>query len=153
MVLALLLASTRSARKIGVMPVPESVVASVVADTSTRMKDPQFTQIAVGHFVETQGEIARFLSARAARIGGAQGVLEAAFHAELLCECLRRHSGRTSLRAVDLRTLDHATKGDPVAAFSAREPALASYVASNVEAEVLRGELCRIGLALVLSQR
>jgi len=132
------------------MPVAESIVESVVAETSKRMQDPRYTELAVGSFVQTQVEIARFLSARSGRIGGAQGVLEVAFHAELLCECLRRSHGRT-LPEVDLRTLDRASKGDPVATFSLREPALASYVASNVETESLRGELCRIGLAVLLA--
>ena len=132
------------------MAVSESVVSSVVSETSERMRDPQFTQVAVGHFVETQPEIARFLSARSRSIGGAQGVLEAAFHAELMCECLRRQS-HGDVPAVDLRTLDRASQGDVVTVFSEREPALASYVASNVETQLLRRELCRIGLALVLA--
>ncbi|MET0343917.1 MAG: hypothetical protein ABW252_23080 [Polyangiales bacterium] len=132
------------------MPVPESVVASVVQDTSERMRDPEFTQLTVGHFVESQPELARYLSARAGRIGGAQGVLEAAFHAERLSECLHRHAGKPP-RVVDLRTLDRASKGDPVAAFTEREPALASYVASNVDGEPLRREICRLALALALT--
>ena len=132
------------------MAVPESVVTSVVTETSERMRDPQFTQLTVGHFVEMQPELARFLSARSRSIGGAQGVLEAAFHAELMCECLRRSRG-ADVPAVDLRTLDRASQGDPVAVFTVREPALASYVASNIEAQALRRELCRIGLALVLA--
>lgn len=128
----------------------ESMVAEVVALTSERMREPSFSQLAVGNFVEEQPEIARFLSARAGRIGGAQGVLEVAFHAELLCECLRRSLGR-ELPQVNLRTLDRASRDDPAATFSAREPALASLVASNVESESVRAELCRIGLALLLA--
>src|SRR4051812_12923337 len=72
------------------MPVLESLVASVVAETSERMRDAQFAQVAVGNFVQSQPELASYLSGRASRIGGAQGVLEVAFHAELLCECLRQ---------------------------------------------------------------
>ena len=132
------------------MPVPESVVEAVVLETSERMKEPHFTQVAVGHFVESQPEMARFLSVKSARIGGAQGVLEAAFHAELLCECLRR-SLKRELPTVSLRVLDRASQGDTVATFSAREPALASYIASNIAQEALRLELCRIGLALALA--
>lgn len=114
------------------------------------MKEPQFAQVAVGHFVESQPEMARFLSVRSARIGGAQGVLEVAFHGELLCECLRR-SLKRELPSVSLRVLDRASQGDTVATFTSREPALASYVASNIEQESLRLELCRIGLALSLA--
>lgn len=131
------------------MPVPESVVEAVVREFSDSMKDPQFTQVTVGHFVESQPELARFLSVKSARIGGAQGVLEAAFHAELLGECLRRSLKRT-LPAVSLRALDRASQGDPQATLSKREPALASYIASNIEHDALRLELCRLGLALSL---
>jgi hypothetical protein len=129
------------------MPVLESLVASVVQDTSQRMTDPQFAQVAVGHFVQSQPELASYLSGRAARIGGAQGVLEVAFHAELICECLRQQRGK-ELPRVPLRVLERAAKGDALAEFSAAQPALASYVASNVESEPVRLELCRIGLAL-----
>jgi hypothetical protein len=132
------------------MPVPETLVASVVADTSERMSDPQFAQVAVGHFVQSQPELASYLSARSSRIGGAQGVLEVVFHAELLCECLRQQHAK-ELPRVPLRVLERAAKGDAVAEFAAAEPALASYVASNVEGDAVRTELCRIGLALRLA--
>jgi len=132
------------------MPVPETLVASVVADTSRRMSDPQFAQVAVGHFAQAQADLASYLSSRASRIGGAQGVLEVVFHAELLCECLRQHHGK-ELPRVPLRLLERAAKGDAVAEFAAAEPALASYVASNVDGEPVRVELCRVGLALKLA--
>jgi len=132
------------------MAVAESLVASVVADISARMKDPRFTQIAVGHFVESQPQLAQYMSVKAARIGGAQGVLELAFHAGFLCECLKKHTGR-DLPTVDFKLLDFASQGDPVARFTAREPALASYVGSNLDQENQRVELCRIGLALVMA--
>jgi hypothetical protein len=131
------------------MPVPESVVEEVVRDFSDQMKEPHFTQAAVGHFVESQPELARFLSIRASRIGGTQGVISAAFHGELMGECLRRHEHR-ELPQVSFSDLDRASKGDPITTFAAREPALSSYVASNVDDDALRLELSRIGLALSL---
>jgi hypothetical protein len=133
------------------MAVLESVVASVVSDTSQRMSDPQFAQVAVGNFVQTQPELASYLSSRSSRIGGAQGVLEVAFHAELLSECLRQAHRREALPRVPFRMLERAATGDAMVDFSAAEPALASYVASNVERELIRVELCRIGLALVFA--
>ena len=50
------------------MAIEEAVVAEVVRETSERMKDPLFSQLAVGHFVESQPELAGYLSARAPRI-------------------------------------------------------------------------------------
>lgn len=133
------------------MAVDESLVASVVSETSERMKDPNFVQLSVGNFVETQPQLAAYLSGKSAQIGGAQGVLELAFHAEFLSECLAKSSGRDALPVVSFELLDRASRGDPRALFSEREPALASYVASNIEGGALCTELCRIGLSLVLS--
>lgn len=132
-------------------PVPESAVLEVVEETSERMKDPSYAELAVGNFVETQPEISRFLSARASKLGGAQGMLEVVFHAELAQECLRRHRSK-ELAPVPLGTLDLASQGDPVGRLGEREPALASYIASNVEDAGVRTELCRVVLALSLSR-
>lgn len=134
------------------MPIAEAVVEEIVSVVSERMKDPQYTQLAVGSFVEGQPELARYLSAKGARIGGAQAVVELAFHAELLCECLRRELG-SELPVISLRKLDVASQGDASARLSELEPALASYVASNLEDDKLKLELCRIGLALVIGTR
>jgi len=131
------------------MAIPESLVADVVRETSKRMKDPRFTQIAVGHFVESQPQLAHYLSIKSTRIGGAQGVMVLAFHAEFLCECLRTKLGR-DLPSVEFKLLDLASQGDPVARFTTREPALANYVASNLDDAIQRTELCRIGLALAM---
>jgi hypothetical protein len=133
------------------MPVPESVVARVVGETSTNMGDPQFAQVAVGHFVQSQPDLASYLSSCGPRIGGAQGVLEVAFHAELLSECLRQAHGREDLPRVPFRLLERAAKGNALTDFTDAEPALASYVGSNVEREPVRIELCRIGLALTFA--
>ena len=134
------------------MPIAEALVEKIVAEVSARMKDAQYAQLAVGSFVEDQPDLARYLSAKGTRIGGAQAVIELAFHAELMSECLRRELGR-DLPSISLRTLDLASQGDPSARLSDLEPALASYVASNLDDEKLRAELCRIGLALVLGTR
>ncbi len=132
------------------MSVPESVVEQVVSDVSTQMQDPNFVQLSVGAFVEAQPHISRFLSAKAARLGGARSLVHLVFHAQVLLECLRRHTGR-ELRQVSFAELDQASQAkDFKQAFAQSEPHLASYVASNVEDEALKNELCRIGLALGL---
>jgi hypothetical protein len=133
------------------MSVSEEVVAAVVADVSERMKDPDFVQLTVGSFVEGQPQISRFLSAKAARLGGAQVLMELVFHAEVLRECLSRANAGREVPEVDYPSLDKASQGDFTSAFSTREPHLANYVASNLEQENQRTELCRIGLALCLT--
>ena len=130
------------------MAVSEALVEQVVRETSQRMQDAQYAQLAIGHFAEQQPRVVQYLAAIAARLGGEEGVVQLAFHAELLCECLRRSSTR-ALPVVEWEALDVASREDPVAVFARREPALASYVASNLEAPAWRLELCRIGIALL----
>jgi hypothetical protein len=132
------------------MAIPEAVVSAVVAHISEQMKDPNFTQLSVGAFVQNQPHVSRFLSAKAAKLGGAEALVQLAFHGQVLVECLERH-GKLHVPTVEFSVLDRASQGDFVALFPKREPALASYIASNVEDERLRGELCRVGLALSMA--
>lgn len=130
------------------MAVSEELVEQVVRETSERLSDANYAQVAIGHFAEEQPRVVQYLAAIAGRLGGEEGVVQLAFHAETLCECLRRSLGRP-LALVEWEALDAASREEPTATFSRREPALASYVASNMETPALRLELCRIGVALL----
>jgi hypothetical protein len=132
------------------MAVSEAVVTAVVSHTSEQMKDPSFVQLSVGSFVEAQPHVSRFLSAKAARLGGAEALVQLVFHAEVLLECVRQSSGQ-SVKSIDFPLLDRASQGDFASLFTNREPHLANYVASNVDDAKLRQELCRIGLAMCMS--
>jgi hypothetical protein len=134
------------------MSISEASVAAVVARVSESMKDPRFAQLAIGSFVQAQPHISQYLSAKAARIGGAQSVVHIVFHAEVLAECWRAQD-KSLDQVVEYRQLDLASQGDVTARFAEREPALASYVSSNVDDPVLRLEICRIGLALSLARK
>ena len=135
------------------MPISEAVVAEVVARVSESMKDPSYAQLAVGGFVQAQPHISQYLSAKAARIGGAQSVVHIVFHAEVMAECFRHGQDKhVDDVVVEYRSLDRASRGDVMAEFQKREPALSSYVASNVDEEPLRLELCRIGLAFAFAR-
>lgn len=129
------------------MAISEAAVEAVVGRTSERMQDPDFAQICVGSFVEDQPELSRFLSAKAAHMGGAQVLVHLVFHAQVLRECVEADRKRP-LPVVPFALLDRASNGDFVAEFTRREPHLSSYVASNVDEPELRRELCRIGLAM-----
>lgn len=126
--------------------VPEKLVESVVREVEGRMKDPQYAQVAVGQFVQSQPTVARYLSAKSASIGQ-EGVIHAAFHGELMSECYRRHGGRPMLPPLGFDELDEASH-DSTKRFSKLEPALASYVASNVDEPELREVLALLGVAL-----
>ena len=127
--------------------IPEAVVEAVVSDVSVRMSEPNYAQVAIGNFVQSHPDAGRFITAHLDDLGGGEGVMHAVFHAEVLDECFRRHLGR-SLTPIGFADLDVAAQGDPPAVFATRQPALASYVASNVEEEPLRKLLSLIGVAM-----
>jgi len=128
------------------MEIPEETVAKVVLEVSQRMSDPSYPQLAVGNFVQSHPDVSRFVTALADKIGGAEGVIHVVFHAEVMAECFRRHFKR-DLRPVDFPALDRASTDDHMAKFNKGQPALASYLVSNVDSAAIRDVLAHIGLA------
>lgn len=129
------------------MSIPETVVAAVVADVSSRMSDPTYAQLAIGGFAQAHPDVGRYLSAHLDELGGGEAVMHAVFHAEVMNECYRRHLGR-ELRAVRFPDLDRVANGDEKASLRAREPALADYLASNVETDAMQRVLSLVALAM-----
>jgi len=129
------------------MSVPEALVEVIVRETSEAMVDPNFAQAAVGHFVQAQPNIAQYLSAKASRMGG-EAVIHLVFHAELLARCFRRYHGRDILGVADFADLDAVAGPGASARFSEAEPAVAAFLASNVEDEEQREVLALVGLTL-----
>jgi hypothetical protein len=127
--------------------VPESVVEKVVQGVSKRLADPNYAQVAVGTFVQTFPDVSRFITAHADELGGGEAVIHVVFHAQVLAEAFEVHRGRGP-NEVGFGELDEAAKGDVEKRFSEAEPALASYVASNVDEAPVRKLLAHIGLAL-----
>lgn len=128
--------------------IPESQVASVVADISARMKDPNYPQIAIGHFVQAHPAVSQFLTAQMNTLGGGEAVFHAVFHSELIAECFRRELGRDVLPSVSFGDLDR-TAGDGLESrLAEREPALAGYLTANVEEAPMRKVLAHVSLAL-----
>jgi hypothetical protein len=134
------------------MAISEDAVLSVVTEVSKRMSDPDYGQIAIGSFVEEFPDVGRFVSAHAREIGGAEGVAHAVFHAQVLAECLR-HEKKRGFRAIGFPELDAVASGDVEKKLAEREPALASYVASNVDDPGVRRLVSHVGLALVVAAR
>lgn len=127
--------------------VPEAVVEKIVQAVSGRLSDPNYAQVAVGTFVQTFPDVSRFITAHADEIGGSEMVIHVVFHAQVLAEALHEHRGR-EFAAVGFVELDQASEDDLDAAFSSKEPALASYVASNIDDGNVRKLLAHVGLAL-----
>ena len=129
------------------MPVPEAAVEKVVKSVSKKMRDPSYAQVAVGSFVEAQPDLTQFVTAQSDDLGGTDAVVMAIFHAEVLAECFRAHTKR-ELRAVGFPDLDQVATKDPLAKLGEEEPALASYVASNIDGDKPRAILAHVALAL-----
>lgn len=130
-------------------PVPESVVAEVVREVSERMGDPGYAQVAIGSFAEAHPDAGRYVTAQLDELGSGEAVMHTVFHAEVLNECFRRHLGR-DLTPVRFRDLDRVARvgSDAFSTLRACEPALADYLASNVDAEAMQKLLALIGLAM-----
>ncbi|MBX3271325.1 MAG: hypothetical protein KF729_13755 [Sandaracinaceae bacterium] len=129
--------------------IPEAVVAAVVADVSARMAEPAYAQLAIGEVVSSHPAAGQYIGAHADTLGGGEGVMQTVFHAHVIDECFTRHRGRAT-RAVGFRELDAAVRAtlDPAATLSARQPAIASYVASNAEGAAQLRLLALFALAL-----
>ena len=125
----------------------EKIVEEVVTEVSQKMGDPTYAQVAIGSFAQSHPDVGRFITAHLEELGGGEGVMNAVFHAEILNMCFRRHHGR-SLSPVGFEALDTASKGDPTANLDRRQPALASFIASNVEEPVMQRLLALIALAM-----
>lgn len=122
-------------------------MADVVSETSKRLSDPGYGQVAVGTFVQQHPQVGQYLSARMADLGGGENVIHAAFHAQVMAECIERHRG-SPVPPVGFRDLDAAAKGDPPARLREDEPALSDYLASNVDEAGMRSVLALVALAL-----
>lgn len=132
------------------MPISEKLVAEVVNEVSERMADPSYAQVAIGGFAQSHPDVGRYITAHLDELGGGEAVMHTVFHAEVLNECFRRHLGH-DLSPIGFAELDEASSAsgeDVVEQLRARQPALADYVASNVEEAQMRSVLALVGLAM-----
>jgi hypothetical protein len=129
------------------MPIPETLVAEIVSEVSQRMSDPGYAQVAIGGFVQAHPDVSRYITAHLDELGGGEAVMHTVFHAEVLHQCFRRHAS-AELPPIRFRDLDAAATDDEVAGLRARQPALADYLASNVDEEPMRKLLSLVALAM-----
>lgn len=128
------------------MRVPVDTVAAMVQEASAKMSDPSYSQVMVGGFVQEQPTVARYISAHAAELGGAEGVINAIFHAALLGKCIQKANNR-SVRRISFDELDHVASQDREAMLGKVQPALLEYIHANVE----RAEMKRVLMLIVLA--
>jgi hypothetical protein len=112
------------------MPISNALVERVVADVSSGAADPNHVAMVVGEMIRRQPAIGHYVQGHAKELS-LEGSVIVLLHAAVLLRCIEADRGRP-LRALDFRVLDAATKRPGALA---EEPALASYVDSNVTAE------------------
>ncbi len=127
------------------MKISEKTVAEVVAEASAKMSDPNYSAVMVGGFVQTQDAAAKYISAYERELGGAEGVVNAIFHAALLALCFQRANNRT-VRSLTFEDLDHVAAGDRRQALSEQQPALLEYIEQNVEKDEMKSLLMLLSL-------
>lgn len=129
------------------MAIPEKVVAQVVQEAGAKMADPKYAQTMVGSWVQSQPDAARYVSASAKELGGAEGVVNTVFHCALIAQCFLRHHGR-SVRSMRFAELDAVSGGDRDARLRKLQPALADYVEANVEGADMKRTVSLMALAM-----
>jgi hypothetical protein len=131
------------------MAIPEKIVAQVVKEAGSKMSDPRYAQTMVGSWVQSQPDAARYISASAKELGGAEGVVNTVFHCALIAQCYRQHHGR-SVRSMLFRELDAAAQGDRDAQLRRKQPAIADYIEANVESEDMKRTVILMALGMDL---
>jgi hypothetical protein len=129
------------------MLISQAMVADVVQEASVKMQDANYSAVMVGGFVQTQGPAAQYISAHAAEVGGAEGVINTIFHAALIALCFQR-ANRRSVRNIRFEELDHVASGDREATLRSQQPAVLDYIDVNVEMPAMRQVLTLLALAM-----
>src|SRR3954468_18973562 len=72
------------------MKLTKDQVAAVVTEASQKMSDPNYSAVLVGGFVQSQTQVAQFISAHDGELGGAEGIVNVIFHCALFSQCFQR---------------------------------------------------------------
>ena len=129
------------------MKIPKDTVAAVVEEASQKMKDPNYSAVMVGGFVQEQPQAAQYISSYADELGGGEAVAGAVFHAALMALCFQRANNR-SVRTMTFEDLDNVSEGDRKERLEKMQPAVLGYIEANVEGEVNQRVLMLLALAM-----
>ena len=127
--------------------IPEEIIAALVADVSERMKDPSYAQVAIGTFAQAHPDAGRFITAHREDLGSGEAVMHAVFHAEVIHQAFQRHLGR-HLTPMSFTDLDEASTEGALDKLKTRQPAVADYIASNVEGTPMQKLLAHLALTM-----
>lgn len=129
------------------MRVHKKTVAEVVAEASEKMKDPNYSAVMVGGFVQTQSSAAQYISAHEQEIGGTEQVVNAIFHAALVALCYQRANNRT-VPEMSFADLDHVAGDDVAQRLHDLQPAVHEYIQTNVDTQAVRDVIFLVALAM-----
>ncbi len=129
------------------MRVPTETVAAIVAEASMKMKDPNYSAVMVGGFVQENHPTAQYISAYEQELGTTEAVLNIIFLASLIGLCFQRTNNR-SVPCMSFRDLDDVSEGEPDEKLKQRQPAIREYIDTNVENPAARKILYVVALAM-----
>lgn len=112
------------------MPISNTDVERVVEDVSEGAADPNHVATLVGELMRRQPAIGHYVQGHAQELT-LEGTVVVLLHIAVLARCIEVARGRP-LRPLDFRALDEAAH---MPGALATEPALASYVDSNLSRE------------------
>jgi len=125
----------------------KKTVAEVVDEASRKMSDANYSAVMVGGFVQTQDAAAKYISAHETELGGAEGVVNAIFHAALIALCFQRANNQT-VRRISFEDMNHVAGSDREKRLEDTQPAVLGYITANVEDAEMKQVLMLMALAL-----
>jgi hypothetical protein len=128
------------------MKLTKDQVASVVTEASQKMSDPNYSAVLVGGFVQSQPQVAQFISAHEQELGGAEAIVNVIFHCALIAQVYQRANGR--IRTLSYADLDEAAQGEPLPRLEKAQLPLHEFIAANVEHADAQKLVAMIALAI-----
>lgn len=128
------------------MKLSQEQLAAVVTEASQKMSDPNYSAVMVGGFVQTQPQVAQFISAHDQELGGAESIVNVIFHCALVATAYQRNGGR--VRTMSYADLDDAARGEPLARLAAAQPAVNDFIQANIENVDAQKLVAMISLAI-----
>ena len=128
------------------MKLTKEQVAAIVQEASTKMSDPNYSAVLVGGFVQSQTQIAQFISAHERELGGAEAIVNVIFHCALVAACFTKQGAR--LRELSYEDLDAAARGEPLKRLEKAQLPLHEFIKANVENVEAQKLIALIALAI-----
>jgi hypothetical protein len=128
------------------MKLTKDQVAAVVTEASQKMSDPNYSAVLVGGFVQSQTQVAQFISAHDQELGGAEVIVNVIFHCALVAQCYQRNGGK--IRTLSYEDLDGAARGEPLARLAEAQLPVHEFILANVEQVEAQKLIAMIALAI-----